>query len=1028
MSSLYIDTHIEVVELILNKKDGSGTTTFYIGLDYWLGGTAYFSSPTIYPVLVSPPSLPRSVGINIANRQDVSIQIYGKTHFQSYGVGFLDLLQLYEPINSAVNYYYYPRAKNAAVAAISDNLRLKTKIIGYSSDDVSGTLTLQTRESYFNNKELSKDIRADVFADMDPDVDGEVGARAFGAYSSANGLVIDAPVLASSTNSNLPQALLFSGWTNVDYPNHAKKKVLVKMQENRVNTAEWLEVILDSDPENYDYGDDSISSPDWSAVGLRSLSNKSAMGILPFASLTPKARLITAVKVGAYPLPNAWAIFFDGSSDWVVGNGPAETWQPNESEDSSFTIAGWVYLKSTASAQILACAHAGTGNNARSWALYYDSASNRFKFQTYSTSGATLDLITANNFGAVSTNNWYYVQGRLDGTGNTLKIRVNSGTWDSMATTGDPAQSKAAIRFGAYRTGSALGLKLNGGLQAWSFHDDAIADATLDHYYNSGNGKLYVDVGDNFKDDMVAYWDFDDALVGECKDKHGSHHLKITGTPIADYGKIATSVTSEDGELSLSIYYAHRNETTATYEPVGSSIRQSKIDIEDAGFQAGGGCYFQIKPALAVSDATNGDTYAMVLEWSNHKNQSKAILFKDKVGISGATDVDIYYKNEFGEKEQAWKLSGKNIEMAVYCVGEGATTWDDGDADPYFSSSRQSLEAKSITLTAGQVHEEFANDFDFKIGIEGMEDDGTGHFAGTVGGPLKNPSSIIQLLLQAGDFGLGLPDAALDLTAMTAIRTLCYDIGFTVDRSTTVKEQIIAICRQSRLIFYTKRDGTISLRFPTYTDSGWAISLIESSMRANLTLLGIADDDDTNLVNSFKIPFGIDVLNQKKDPAFLRRAKTDKYTGLAEINEIDSTSGDARRVAMCAASQALYGTREMNEAFDMYDSSAPVEKVLAYYCDRYSKKLTKAVVRVPRKQYYSTVDLFTTAQIQHTGISATIGTGFDIRGFNADAPAAWYFEGVKGFAWSGGAIAGEVIEITEEGPFMTITVQTMNPF
>lgn len=1029
MSSLFIDTHIEVVELILNKKDGSGTTNFYIGLDYWAGGTAYSSSPVIYPVLVSPPALGRSIGVNIANRHDVSFQVYGKTHFQSFGVGFLDLLQLYEPINSAVNYYYYPRAKNAAVAAVSANLRLKTKIIGYASDDISGVLNFDTREIWFNDKEISKDIRADVFSDIDTDWDGEIGSRAFGAYSSANGIVIDAPVLSSSTNSNLPQAKLFSGWTNIDYPNHAKKRVFVRSQEKRLNNEDWRELLLATDPENYIAGKTGISSGSYSPVANRALSARSVISILSLAGTDPgSARIVTAIEAGIYPLPYAWCMGFDGSSDICVGNGPAETWQPNESEDFSFTIAGWVYLSSLASAQIIACTHSGTGNNARSWTLYYDTASNRFKLQTYSTSGATLDLITANNLGAVSANVWYYLQGRLDGTANTLKIRANSGTWDSMATTGDPAQSRAGIRFGAFRTAGALAVKMNGFLQAWTFQNAAISDATLDYYYNSGAGKLYKDISSSYKEDMVAYWDFDDLIINECKDKHGSHDLKITGTPLADYGKIATTVGSEDGELSLSIYFAHYNTTIGAYEPIGSPLRQSKVDIEDAVIQAGGNCFFQIIPPLIVESGENGETYGVVVEWSNHKDQSKSMLFKDRVAVSLPTYMPTSFKYEYGEGARAWQLSNKEIELAVYVVGEGATTWDDGDSDPYNATSQQSLEAKSITLTAGQSHQEFALDFDFKIGIEGMQDDASGTFTGTGAGPLKNPASIIRLLLQAADFGLGIATGSIDTSAFSAVQTLCDDMGFSVDRSMTVKELIIDICRQSRLIFWVKRDGTLSIKFPTYTESGWTINLVESAMRADLTLMGIADDDDSNLVNSFKQPYGIDVLNLKKDAAFLRRAKTDKYTGLTEINAVEATSGDARRVALCVASQALYGKREMNEPLDMYDSAASAQEIQNYYCDRYTKKLTKAVVRIPRKTYYSTVDLFTTAQIQHSGIAATGGTGFDIRGYASDAAVTWYHDGVKGFAWAGGVVSGEVIEIVEEGPFMTVTVQTMNPF
>jgi hypothetical protein len=1029
MSSLFLDTNVDMVELVLNKKDGSGTTAFYIGLDYYAPYAAYSTQTvTIYPILVSPPALSRNVGVNASTREDVSFDIYAKTHFQSYGVGFSDLLQTYELVGSKTNFYYYTRSRDLPVAPVTENLRLKTEIIGYSTDDVSGVMTIQTREVWWKNKELGKKIRGDVFADMDADWDGEYGAYAFGALSSGNGIVIDAPVIQSGIVSNTPTALLFTGWTEADHPNDSKKAIFVRTQEKRETSAEWVQLTMETDPETYYHGNDSIASIDYFAARYRSLSHQSAMARLQLNPSTEPARILTAVRVGVSPITTAWSVRFDGSSDWVLGIGPADDFQPNESEDSSFTIAGWVYLVSTGTTQTIACTQAGTGTNMRSWKLFYDTSVARFRVVTYQSSGSNLDLLSASTFGAPSTGVWYYVQARLDGTANTLEIRVNNGAWDSMATTGDPAQSKAGIRFGAARSGSALVEKLSGNLQAWNFFDDAVSNTILNHLYNSGNGRLSVDISDAYRENLVASWDFDDILEKKVKDKHGNHDLNIVGAPYADVGKIPVTVTQDDGELSLKIFFTQYNSLTALYEPVGNALREMKVDINDSGIQAGSTKpFFQVSPPLLC---LAGENYGFVLEWSNHSNHSKALLFNDEAWTSRTDVMDLYLRNEYGETDRGWKATtgpAREMELACYWVGEGSTTWDAGDSDPYYSSSQQSLEAKSITLTSGQAHLEFANDFEFKVGLEGLVDNPAGDYTGTGSATMGSPASILQWLLQHSSC-LNLPDAQLDLPSFSGLRLSLYPVGFSVDRSISIEELIIQLCRQSRTIIYRKRNGEIALRYPTYTGAAWGTKLNEAELRADLTLLGYADDNDSNLVNEFKFPYAIDNLNQPKDPALLRRAETDKYSGYMYIDANDATNNDQRRIALCAASQALYGKREMAEPLDMYDSATPVELVQNYYCDRYSLKQQRGVFRIPRNRYYSTVDLFSTIQAQHSGLPFTQGTGFDNRSYFNDSGAIWYFEGVRSLIWSGGTIAGEVVGITEEGPFMTITVETMSPF
>ena len=75
--------------------------------------------------------------------------------------------------------------------------------------------------------------------------------------------------------------------------------------------------------------------------------------------------------------------------------------------DIDFTLAAWVNLDTTDYNPIVTKATSGTN---REYRLTYNILSNsRFTFEINNSSGTQVGIVHANNFGAPSTGNWYYV-------------------------------------------------------------------------------------------------------------------------------------------------------------------------------------------------------------------------------------------------------------------------------------------------------------------------------------------------------------------------------------------------------------------------------------------------------------------------------------------------------------------------------------------------------------------------------------------------------------------------------------------
>lgn len=158
--------------------------------------------------------------------------------------------------------------------------------------------------------------------------------------------------------------------------------------------------------------------------------------------------------------------------------------------DISWTEAVWVQLESKPSnTNIYISSKAGPAEVIER-AMLFRNVDNEDRFRIYIADFAA--SVAANTFGSPSLATWYYLQAQHDAANNLLRIRVNDGAWDSVATGGTaPTDGAAALYLGAYGNNGAPILFFDGLINQFAFWKAVKSDADLNAIYNSGNGLAF---------------------------------------------------------------------------------------------------------------------------------------------------------------------------------------------------------------------------------------------------------------------------------------------------------------------------------------------------------------------------------------------------------------------------------------------------------------------------------------------------------------------------------------------------------
>lgn len=782
MSQLLPEIDVEVVKLVVTKKDNADTLTYYFAQDYWATSTLYSGNPEILPLLVSSPNVRRSVGNYAGIRHDVGIQLYGKTSMTVRGKSLFDIFKDYEIHSASATVYYYARPLGAITThADATNTRQVLKVGDMSYSEDGAIFNLRARGVFFKDKEVSRKLDATTLSGLDLKYDGEYGAIVFGeATTTANGIMIDAPIFDSKISSGKPNMKVFSGWTFPSHPNKAFKRLMVRNRHKQQDENEWVEVDLPADPQTNYAGDTDI------------------------------------------------------------------------------------------------------------------------------TAGVSSSLATTSRGVAYSPDN---------------------------------------------------------------------------------GGKSII--------------------------------CSLISCPILQSGTLA----STDGNAQCTISFGQVQGTGFPWVPTGGSLKQEVLNCNNVTILVGSGSvHFQISPPLVMTDSSN---YFIRIEFTN-KDDVTNYLYTFVIADSGWT----HFSLDRSESDRTWATeTDVRLPIGIYAVGDGDDAFKDGMTSGTKRYSYYHLEGKIPVVETGDTQEEIDKELEFKIGVTGLKDDGSGTYTGTASATIENPSDIIRFTLMNSDFGLGLSSTYVNTSTLDSVRTssATTKLKIVIDRETTAEQLINEVCRQSRIIYYQQRDGKIALYYPSPISTLTA-NLSQAAMGGDLQLVSVSDNDYSSVVNDFRQYYKPDILNQPTDPALLRRDAREKLAGLVEMNGTTSTSADTYRQGLCSLSEAKFGKRQMAADLGFYDSSSAAQEMVNYNVDRYSQLQKRVVFRVPRRDYMSTLDLFSTVRVNHLGIPASDGTSLPAKKHYAGDGITDYAENVPGVAWAGGVIDGQIYEVQEQGPWMILTAETVGVF
>lgn len=113
-----------------------------------------------------------------------------------------------------------------------------------------------------------------------------------------------------------------------------------------------------------------------------------------------------------------------------------------------FWACGWAYIDSTVGT--LPSLITKSDSSKDEYLLYYEPAVDRFRFAIYD--GGSYHIQSADALGSPSLATWYFLLGWYDSVNDTINIRINNGTVNSLGTAGAfPAANTGAAWIGSYR-------------------------------------------------------------------------------------------------------------------------------------------------------------------------------------------------------------------------------------------------------------------------------------------------------------------------------------------------------------------------------------------------------------------------------------------------------------------------------------------------------------------------------------------------------------------------------------------------
>lgn len=1019
MSSLLSDLTVWVVKITLTKRSDATTVDWYFALDYWASGSTLFTSnPVIYPLLAAEPIIKRGVGIYAGKKYDVSVDLFAKTNLDKHHVTFLDQLELYEIHNAKVEFRMYQKPIDASAGAHSDSTHIQQvcRVVDTRYDEDAGILSLNCRDVFFKDREVSKKLQPASFDALQESWIGEYGSIVFGQSTVAGeGIVIDAPWVWEQHEAVSPSsAFLFAGWKFGSHETKAVDRLIARNRNKSINSDEWVTVGLTSTAHG-----DSVSSPVADPPNWPRDLSRFARGIV-YTPAADTARLLTSMSA------EMSAPTYMRCADIIEGQHFYNSANPDYLSAGDADLTGEIWINpdtvgGSGGQNRIICAQGDSASGTLEWMLGWDPSGDNKVWFGISVDGTTLST-TAKYGTALSTSTWYHIVFQHDKSGNAVGIYVNNNT----VVTNSTGANVMTRRNGPFHIGKNINsdLGFDGKCCFFRYWNRLITGTDVSNLYNSGQGVFTELISDTISQGMRCSNELNEPY-GIREDSRGSAHLSegTTSTSLSQvigYAYSAKTVTldSTTGDAVVNIYEAKTEDSGDTYQPIGTPVRSWRMAPGSLDITLG---VAYADPTFVMAPEV---PYLVTIEFSNQRSNVYFLLCEYESN-GGSTHYAADVRREaIGYAKQTDIRVGLKLQFMA-AVGLSTDNVDGVNPFSYYS-------IQNTIPTIGDSGPDMTKDLELKLGVKGLKDDGSGTYTGSAAAVIENPSDIIRFVLMNSDFGLGLTSDDVDTSSLTTARSDLSTLGIThkivIDRQTYAEDLILEVARQARACFYKTKVGKLALKVFAPINNSYSAVLSEAFHRGDFILLGVDDNDYGTVVNYFSQSYGRDIVTQPADIAFARSHPETKKPNLLELNPDGSSTGDTFREDVCDASQNLFGRREHTAPLSHFDSEAGAAVMQNYMCDRYSSLQKRAVARIYAGDFYTSLDLFSNVHLQHTGIPASDGTTLRAKAHYQGTPIVCYSEGVPCVVWSGGGLGVQVYEVEMQGAWMLLVGETVSQF
>lgn len=509
--------------------------------------------------------------------------------------------------------------------------------------------------------------------------------------------------------------------------------------------------------------------------------------------------------------------------------------------------------------------------------------------------------------------------------------------------------------------------------------------------------------------------------------------LVLTGFrfKVAVYDSAGTPAAG-DGDLAIVIEPSVQSPGIGFQQLTGKALARVPIDLISTDTEL----LVMLQQPIAMPP---GNVFGIYVEWSNTNYQPDYFYFlAERDTIVSSEDYLVAYKGVFDSSHvgSGWQKqtisSNYGLGLQSFAMGVGTNNYvDQAGAEPNLYSY-QHLAARdfsSDTLnanSAGYIHEGNA----WLADVDGLEDNDAGSYTGSANAVMKTPIDIARFILFGHGIGPEIPSTRLDSDSFDSVRSSQQAtatqtvMAFAIFGRRFAEELVRDICRYSRAIIYPTRAGKIAAQFDDFPDTTPDEAIGQSRYQDEIEFISFDDADYGQVVNDFRFNFDLDMLNEPKAAALLRRAETDKYSQLAYIDEAGSSSNNAALSAACERSQALYGRRQMHEDIPYFQADSSVERLLAYLATTKTAAPKTAVFKLLRKDWYSLFH-FDIIDLSHFEIPATGGNSHFVKSHDgAGAAVERYYQGVPVYRHSYGELHARIIDIAEQDDQIQITIQS----